>query len=380
MSTVTLTTAAGSVDVLTGDVTLPTRGAWTAHLEIAGDVELSGAATMTLAGENDAEPETFVGFVRRSKPWQGRTRAVIVGGAGGLLKTIPPRDHLAGVQPVTALLVAQGIATAAGETLADSVAANLAGRFLPRWMRAESTALAALDYFTALLGLEWRVLADGTIWIGVDTFPDATADIGETWIDDGDDGRIDCAPPAPTLRPGSTVLGHPIERVTYRVTGSAARAELLYPVAGSPSPAPAPAPLVYREVHGCDVVVQNPDGTLDLFVDDQRIAEVRSVPFRVGIPGCKVTIPAGSRVRVCFPDGDPSQLFAFALDQDTAAAVALALVGDRVELGWLSGVAGSGPGAMPVTFVLSPTSSPLAVSLTGIITGPGHAYVKGVSA
>lgn len=387
MSALVLTTTDAVHDVLVGDIALDRRGAWVAHLELSGDLDLSGPVALTLAGENEGIDADFVGFVRRSKAWNGRTRTVVVGGAGGLMKALPPRDHIAGVVPLTALLVAARIALEAGETLAPASLPALSALSLSRWLRVGpdedghgGTALEALDLLTEHLGLVWRVLDDGTIWIGVDAFPDSTANIGETWIDDGDDGRIDCAPPVATPRPGESVLGHPIERVTFRVTGAAARAELLYPVNATPSKPL--APLVYREVHDAQVVAQNPDGTLDLKVDDERIAELRKVPFRAGIPGCTFVIPAGSWVHVAFPAGSPEDVFAYAIDQDAAAVDALALVGDTVVCGWLDVVAppGGAGGPCVITFINGhgPAPSLTAVFIGGTVTGPGHKYAMGV--
>ena len=86
---------------------------------------------------------------------------------------------------MTAALIAQGIASASGETLAPSVASDLAGLSLPRWTRAGADALGfggtategldalvyALAELTADLRWTWRTLADGAIWIGVAAMP-----------------------------------------------------------------------------------------------------------------------------------------------------------------------------------------------------------------
>jgi hypothetical protein len=397
MSSATLTTPTLTAECLEASVTLTRSGHMPAHLILSSDVApvVGEAATITLAGDDPGTAQTFTGTIRRRGFWQGRARVVVVLGAGGLKTALPARDHIGGPTTVTALLVAQGIADAAGETLAASAAANLAGLGLLRWTRAGADALGhggtgteALDVLVARIAsasarpaITWRLLADGTIWIGEDLYPTSAADIGETWIDDGDDGRIDCAPPRANLVPGTIINGRRAERVTYRVTGSTSRAEVLYQVAGDVVAREVPP--VYTQTHGAVVKTQNTDGSLDLMADDPRLRGLRSVPFRIGIPGCKVTIPTGSRVRVAFADGDPSQLFAYALDQDTAAAVALALVGDSVSCGYLSGA--TAPTGGPVTFLLTPeapvTIPPTpSIQITGIITGPGHAFVKGVSA
>jgi hypothetical protein len=395
MSSATLTTATLTAECLDLSLPLTRSGLLPAHLILSADAAplVGQAATITIAGDDAGTAETFTGTIRRAGLWQGRTRAVFVLGRGGLKAALPPRDHISGATPVTALLVAQGIAEASGETLAADVAANLAGLSLTRWTRAGADALGhggtgahALDALVAKIvasgrpSFAWRMLASGALWMGDDAYAVSAADTGNVWIDDDDDGRIDCAPPRANLRPATTINGRAVERVTYRVSGSTSRAEVLYTVAGDVASREV-AP-VYAQTHGAEVKTQNANGTLDVMADDPRLSGLRSVLFRVGIPGCKVTIPTGSRVRLAFADADPSQLFAYAIDQDTSAAVALALVGDTVAGGTLAGVCGA-PGA-PVVFTyvpavgLSQVAVPT-VTLGGTITGPGHKYVKGVS-
>lgn len=375
MSTLVLTTADAVHDVLEGDITLPLSGPWSAHLELSGDLDLSGPVVLTLAGENDGAAADFVGFIRRSKAWQGRTRTVVVGGAGGLLKVLPPRDHVAGIVPVTAGLIAARIALEAGEAIDAASLLALALIPLSRWHRVEGTALAGLQLLAERIGFAWRVLDTGAIWIGLDTFGASDADIGNAFGDDGDDGRVDCAPPVATPRPGTTILDHPIERVTYRVAGTSTRAELLYPV--TPTTAQPLAPLVYRETHGADVVAQNSDGTLELKVDDQRIAELRRVPFRPGIPGARLVISAGERVRIRFPDGNPEQVEAFDLDGNPSAVRAIVRVGDSTSSGLLAVAMVAGA----PTFTYTPPGGVqqvgVSVTLTGVTTtGSPEIFVR----
>lgn len=391
MATVSLTVNGGAVNVLAAELELIRRGAWVASLESSGDATFAegSPATLTIAGEVDGTARSFVGTVRRSKPWQARTRTVIVGGAGKLRNPLPPVDHIGSATAgVAALLVAQGIADAAGEALDPSVASALEGLSLPSWRRAGAdalgqggTAIEALDalvYAVAELTGDarwaWRTTVAGLIWIGIDTFPAYTGDVGNVWIDEADDGRIDCAPPIANVLPGVTILGHPIERVTYRISGTAARAELLYPVAGDV--AGRKVPDVYGQSHGASVVVQHDDGTLDLTCDDARLGGLRKVPFRCGAPGRWLRIPAGSRVRVLFEDGSPDGAYCTSIDMDADAVKPIALKDDNVEIGWLTAT-GVAPGA-PIVFGLSPVAVPNGLHLTGTIDGPCDKYVKGV--
>jgi len=204
MASVVLDCNGGSVNVLAAELELVRRGAWVALLESSGDSTFpaGASATLTIAGEVDGTARSFAGTVRRSGPWQQRTRTVIVGGAGKLRNPLPLRDHVGQASTgVTAALIAQGIAEASGETLAASVASALEGLTVPRWTRAGADALGfggtAIDGLDALVAMvadlsadprwTWRALPDGTIWIGVDTFPAYAGDPGNVWIDDDND-------------------------------------------------------------------------------------------------------------------------------------------------------------------------------------------------
>ncbi len=395
MSLAVFATPTVTAECLALTLTLPRRGMVPAHVELSADVApaVGEVVTIILASENGAAPQSFTGIVRRRGLWAGRVRVVVPLGAGGLRDTLQSRDHVGGLFPVTALLVAQGIVDAAGETLAESSKALLQTITLPRWTRAGAdaignggTAIEALDMLVSRLSLltskptmTWRMLPDATIWIGEDTYADG-GDTGNVFYDDDDDGRVDCAPPAASLRPGTTVNGRRAERITYRIDGDALRAEVLYDIAGELTANETPD--VYRETHAATVALQHADGTVDLNPDDPRLAGngLRSVPFRCGIPGARVVIPVGSRLRMAFADTDPTQPFAFALDQDPTASKAIHRVGDNGVGGAFSAV-GVAPGA-PIMFVYTPPGAvPLPPSASVLVvteatTGSSEIFVR----
>ncbi len=350
MSTPIIRTTDRDLAALSARLTVPLPGNFICHATLRELSAATGAASVVLTGPSGAE-EVFTGTIRRGDTWSGagELKLVIVGGAGGLAGAIGPLDH-ASPGGVPALLVAQGIASAAGETLAASVAAELAGLTLPRWTRAAGTGLEAIGLLAAELSLSWCMLDTGEIWIGAPTWAevDSAAELGDEPMDeDHDDGRFEGRPDAATLRPGVTLRGRRVERVAFRCGSDAFAVEALYQVTGE---APRDlAPRVYREVHPARVVAQNADDTLELELDDVRLPGMSAVPFRCGIPGARLTIPAGSLVRVAFEGGSPTGAFAFALSQDPGAAKGVVRVGDAGVGGSFSAV-GVAPGA-PIQFV-----------------------------
>lgn len=388
-SALELHTATGIVDILEGDIAMASRGPWLAHVVVDADtaasaVAPSGVVSLVMHSEaGGTDSVAFIGTVRRGNPWQGRCPLVVVGGAGGLRSELPSRDHLPGATSVDALLVAQGIATACGEELDASVSDALAGLTLDRWVRLKMTAARALSVLADSLGLQWRILSSGKLWIGRETWPIVgDAAVGLEIDEDADDGMIVTAPDTASLRPGTTVLGRRIARVTYRLE-EGTRAELLFAVTGEASEPL--EPIVYREVHGAKIVKQNDDGTLEIVADDARIGGLSSVPIRSGIPGAKITpspakITAGTeRVRLAFEGGSPSRPYAVAFDEDRETdTYGVVRVGDTGDAGQLAATCAAGP----VTFVYlapgsPPSVDPLSVSLsTKASTGSAEIKIR----
>lgn len=213
-------------DVLGGSMELGLLGVWHARLEL--DVEeglVAQAVTLEVDGRAPT-PAVFGGAIRRAEAWQGRARAVMVGGAGGLLREVPPREYV--TAPTAAELVADVVA-AAGERVDASVSLGTVG--LPRWSRAMEPAAQALGAIARAFGLGWRMLDTGAIWVGVETWPAASQAVAAGLYVQGDDGELGVLTVAPDdalVRPGTTVLGRRIRRVVFDLGGAGLRAELHY--------------------------------------------------------------------------------------------------------------------------------------------------------
>jgi hypothetical protein len=390
MTVVLHTATVGDLAVL-GDsyLRLTSRGAWAATCVAATKKPpvVGEPALLTITGEAAAgqtpPSQSFVGVVRRFHVHPGRDELVVslIGGAGGLATILGPADQIAGTTSLPAGLALRSITDAAGERLAAGVEQAFDTFNMPRWTRlGGTTAHDALDQLTGdiatVTGLEvgWRILPDGTLWAGVEAWaPGGAADFID---DDGDDGTLIYAPNGAPLLPGFTIDTFHVVEVLYLLNPPQLRARVRHAVPGDP-PFVARGLELFRASYAASVVVQNVDGTLDVRCDDARVGELRSVPFRLGIPGASVTgIPADTRVRVAFENGSPRGAYACEMDQDATATHALALVGDGC--GYLSATVAAAPG--PVTFILSPTptGAPGEVQIT--VKGPGHKFVRGLSA
>ena len=380
---ITLQCSAGALVVLGGSyLRMPARAAWTATVRCASKVApVAGERTqLVVTGEGtDAAPapsQTFSGTVVRQRLVPGTEELFVslVGGAGGLATFLGPSEHVAGATAVPLGVIVANILKAAGEVAGAGVLAGLNTWSVQRWNRMGGT--SARDALDQLFGdvssvsgqtLGWRILADGTFWGGLETWPAGGA--ADFLADNGDDGTIVYGPNGAPLFPGTTIDGSRSVEVLYTLEPPKLRAEVRRAVPGDP-PYVANGLELFRGTYAGAVEVQNADGTLDVVCDDARAGELRRVPFRLGIPGATVSgIPRGTRVRVAFENGSPRGAYAAELDQDSTATHALALVGDGCSSLLLS------PGSQTLSVV--PFGTPLSVPI--YVTGPGHKYAKGVS-
>lgn len=390
MSAIVLRCSLGELEVSRLYLRSVLRGAWVATVEIGwAEAPPDGdPCSLRFTRDGDGGEDAWTGTVLRSRvvTESERLSVTVMGGAGGLLSpSLAPRYTTAGATQVTAGLVAAGIAEDAGETLAEGVEAELDDYSLASWQRMGGPAIDAIDTLAGVLGLGWRVLPSGEVWIGAETWPEVgTETLERAYFETGapEDGSVTYATDATPFAAGESVDGAQAVEVCYRYdamqedrSAGALRAEVRTALPGDP--VYAPDLHLYRAVYAGTVQAESTDGTLQVKCDDARMGDgLRGVPARTNWPGCKVTIPEGTRVRLAFESGLPSGCFALpAVDQDLGAELAFALVQDDTEIGYLSATAAGNP----VTFALSPTATgnPGEVHLVGKITGPGHKYAKG---
>lgn len=384
MSTARLRTTVGDLPVLSGSLVLPLRGNWSgtfaAHSPTAPD---EGSLVSLEFVREDGTQDIFAGVVRRRGISAGSVALslTLAGGAGKLLGDLPPRDHAPGVTEIPAGVIARAICDDAGERLAVGVETALDGRTVHRWTRIAMPGRDALDLLADVLGWGWRVLADGTVWTGLETWRDfaATKYLAAIPDDAGATYSCDGAP----IRPGVT-LATPegtrrIVEVVYTVAPGATRATVRAAMPGDPPPVRGSLEL-YQSSYGATVRAQAPDGSLVLVPDDPRLGDtdrpLRGVQLRCGIPGARIVYqaPAGERVRVAFEGADPRGVYAFAHDQADAGATVrgVARVGDHVDGGTLTGLADVVTGIVAFTYTSgNPGASTVvapSISISGIVT------------
>ncbi len=216
-----LVTLAGDA-VLSGTVTRPLAGAWLARLEVDTVAEPLGPMTLSLGGT------LLVGTISQASVYAKRVQCVLVGGAGGLA-TVLPATFYRGVTLRTAL---SATLTAAGETLSTTSDAAVTGHALNAWARPQGTTAQCLDSLVAKVpGSTWRVLADGTVWVGRIAWPTKTLTfeaLSETLAENGLDLRAELGTADFSLDAGSSLLGRKVKRVLHTITPETIRTEVTY--------------------------------------------------------------------------------------------------------------------------------------------------------
>lgn len=218
-----LLTVAGSA-VTRGRLTVPRVGPWHAEMWLDADTAPSGAVSLSWA-DGEAIWQGFVVPGRGGVYTTGGPAQVwLVGGAGGLSATLSGASY----RNVTPRTVLTQILSSAGERLSGtSPAATLDGS-LARWSRSAGTTAAQVTRLTDALGVLWRVLPDGSVYVGAE--PGGTLTLGK---EDSVTQRhpslalTTVATSTPwTLTVGQTFEGAGIDQIVHHITSHRIRSDL----------------------------------------------------------------------------------------------------------------------------------------------------------
>lgn len=185
-----------SSPILSASVLMPRVGVWTADLEVDTDT----APTGTVVLSSDAGPSwrgTVISGAVTLGTWRGR----LVGGAGGLRRNVGP---LAYQNPTLGDVLADALREA-GETL-SAASGSLAQSTTALWHRIAGPAAQTVRDVARAQGWPWRVLDDGSVWMGPETWDAAEAAELEVLAPDPIEERYAVSGDVFGLRPGTTVL------------------------------------------------------------------------------------------------------------------------------------------------------------------------------
>lgn len=295
-------------------LTVPRVGSWVADVVTDSDVAVSGSCTLTLEGVS------WVGAVARGGVELGRWRGRIVGGAGGLASLLGPTAYA----DCTLRDVLMETLREAGEAVSPDIADLSA--VVKHWSRVAAPTAHTVGDVARAAGCAWRVVSDGSVWIGPETWAPLALGTDLDVIDHNPDrGRWELAGTAAlAIVPGRVVTldGQSVRvgAVEHRLGEEALRAVVFEERATDPANrllaaveaiiTRATRRLDYLALYPARVVAQHSDGgPLDVVPDDARVIVPRGIPYRT-LAGVAITVPAGSRCLVGFEGGDPSKPYA----------------------------------------------------------------------
>lgn len=316
--------------VIDGRFWFPRTGAWRAKLRVDSIDPITGPVTISIWDGR----LVLQGFVWRGAEYVETAYLNIVGGAGGLRSPARARAY-----NLTSLRIVLGdLLTGTGERLSPTADAATLAKQLPAWTTAAlSTGLVlARALRSADPTASWRVLPDGTVWVGPETWPDSglTTDDYQILDEDPRQNLAILGVEAPLLLPGTTLVGRRVSRVEHAIEAEGVRSFVWFEDAEA-GMAPATDRLkdalgaVVRSVERPDYhalywarVIAQRGSTIDVAIDNPTIAaflpSLSQVPLTMPAAGASVQMAATGRVLVGWSGGDPAKPYALAPTADTA--------------------------------------------------------------
>jgi hypothetical protein len=313
-------------NVISGTIALPRIGMWSADLVVDSTTAIAGA--VTIAPPDGTRP--LVGTTVHSGLFEDRVEMRVVGGAGRMGFPVEPRYY----RGVPLRLPLGDLLREAGERLSPSSSAQVLDTLLQKWTREGSSTGRALNHLTDAVGASWRVLQDGTLWVGTETWPSIEV-VHDLISEHTSENRVEIATESidAALVPGTVFLGRRVSYVEHRVAPDSMRTMVWFEASGSvtdriKSVFEAFINQIMRRIdylagYRARVVSQAADGTLELQPDDTRLPGMTGVPIRYGVPGAKATITAGTYLWIQFEHGDPQRPVATHWESGSTTEVSL---------------------------------------------------------
>lgn len=298
-----------SSPILRGTVTLPRQGVWHADLVLDGDSAPSGPVTLSLG------PSLQLRGVARGGVFAGEVRVRVEGGAGKLRVELLPKWYEGAPREIPL----RDLCEEAGEQLASTTDPALLDEVLsPGWTRLRGTAAEALARLLEGTGASWRLLPDGKLWAGPETWPTAQGMADLVILEeDRTRGRVVLATEAPTLLPGQTLRGDRVSDVEITIEPERLRVEAWLERSTPGVLDRFKGALIalieflvlrrtrYLGSYWGTVVATDASGRVEVKMDDEARPPVTAVSLRAGTPGTELQVVNGCRVLVSWEGGDP---------------------------------------------------------------------------
>jgi hypothetical protein len=209
--------------VFSAQLIVPRVGAW--RLDAIVDAEGTDGLTQAIELSLNEGASIWRGRAWRVADNFGRVELRAVGGGGGLSAVLSGQSY----RQATARAILTDILEAAGETLDTSSTPELLDTLLPHWTRLAGPSVHQLELLVAALEATWRVLPNGRIWVGTESWPTAPAFEADVLSIDPRGGRGEIAAvEAYKLLPGQTYAERRVTWVEHRFLPDALRTSIFF--------------------------------------------------------------------------------------------------------------------------------------------------------
>jgi hypothetical protein len=318
--------SANGVAIIEGTITRPLVGVWWADLKLDQTGDTTGFTPGTKVTISTDSGYSIVGVVdpNRGGSFLDSVHVRILGGAGGMSKLAITRTFGVGS---FARDVISGLTSDAGETLSSTTDAGMLATSLNGWAvlgRTVGWNLRALLRIVAP-AMSWRILSDGTLWIGNETWPSSSGTF-DAIDQDPADGSYVLGVEAPFVAPGTNISGlGNVNRCIDVITAGRLRTHVYIdmPSEGERGARAAISRMVTQATSGidyyatyiCQVVTQSADlKTVDISPVGARnqklIGGLQAVPLRGGT-GILPQLVVGSTVLLTWDGGNPQTPYVF---------------------------------------------------------------------
>lgn len=215
---------ANKLAVISASIQMPRLGAWTADLVVDARAELTGRCTIEIDGGL-----TLVGAATRTGLFADTAYVRVTAGNDGLRRTVKPKHYIGpNLRTVLADLL-----RAANETLSSTADPATMATSFPAWTTLAQPVGLAISALLQdrRLTVMWRMLPDGSLWIGPETWPDSgLRDVADYQIlsEVPHEGKMEIGVEAPALVPGVTLGGGRVSYVEHRIGDGAVRSTVWF--------------------------------------------------------------------------------------------------------------------------------------------------------
>jgi hypothetical protein len=342
---------------------MPRTGVWHVDLLSSDGQVVVGPATINV--NSGAVVLSGAAAMSRTGVFADTARARVAGGAGGMGLSAVPK-HYTGTN---VRIVLGDLLAAAGEKLSPTADVGILATGVDAFTVSANPIGTLLSQLLAAAapGASWRMLTDGTLWVGRETWPDAGVDRTTYQIreDNAETRTMMIEVDAPLILVGKTFEGRRVsyteatvgqggDGITMRIWFEDAAAGDVTDVDRMRKAFAALAQASLARIDKIDYgrhysarVVAQSGATIDVQPDQvggkDLLPDMANVPLLLGLPGASVDGVQGGRVTVGWLGGDPSNPYAVAFDAESAVKKIVISVINQIFLG---GEQGADPPAL----------------------------------